>query len=94
MTLGVKQEQWLSALESGEYQQCFNYFSCDGRHCVYGVAMNEFGVHGNIWHKLTGLLALRNWHQILNMNDVQKRSFVEIARIIRMNPENFFLEPR
>jgi len=40
------QEKWLQALESGEYEQCREYLSEDGKYCCLGVACEVMIKHG------------------------------------------------
>lgn len=92
------QEQWVEALESGEYEQGIGSLCSEGKYCCLGVACEVMGVEktyigdtvrfGNclvtLSERLMNKLGIEKQSHFIVMNDSGK-SFKEIAQYIRDN---------
>ena len=97
MQLTVKQEEFLRELETTFVIQCRNVMFEGGSNvqtapscCALGIAY-KLAKSNNIV-EVTAIYSLTDSgaEHIINMNDVEKLSFVEIAARIRQSPERYF----
>lgn len=106
------QEEWLRALESGEWLQCRGVLKNQDRYCCLGVAAKLAGVdpvllitHSVLENELAFVaerLGLRNRYgdpaegdigwSLVQMNDMKKLTFAQIAERVRANPERWLRE--
>ena len=87
------QEDWLAALESGDYKQCFGTAEEAGGLCALSVALKlhrakdpcaQGLVESLLDMKRVGLV------RVVRLNDGKRLSFPEIAARIRREPTRFF----
>jgi hypothetical protein len=90
---------WLDALRSGKYEQTTGQLERDGKYCCLGVycvvheltiengGLDVFddGLHG--YHFLAKHIGDSMVTKLYDLNDVKKKSFVEIADYIEQNIE-------
>lgn len=76
---------WISALESGEYEQCRGAMTAGGnRYCALGVlsmiARQKGGIGAALsLDKWSGMVPDRDFGMVVNWNDEEMLSFHEIA---------------
>lgn len=91
----VTKEEWIAALRSGDFKQGrgvlasvgYDEFCCIG---VYGCLMtdsrNPYTAKHGVYHAVTALIGLRNRHALVSLNDIEGKSFDEIADYLEKLP--------
>lgn len=89
----VFKQAWIAALRSGDYAKGIGAMYHNGKYCCLGVACRVMGVPllydslglflpkkapNEVW----GTLPNEVWGILMNMNDLEKKSFDEIADFI------------
>lgn len=90
MTKELK-NKWIKALESGNYKQCSGALqNAEGSNCCLGVLCRVMQIkHDNIdggslsGIELPNVLPKGLETKLINMNDIKKKSFEEIAKFLR-----------
>jgi hypothetical protein len=90
--------RWIAALRSGEYRQCSGILHFEGKHCCLGVGEllvygPDYDSGGNYYHldEAFGLIGNQRelgLNQLVSMNDMQRKSFAEIADHIERNMQD------
>lgn len=82
--------KWVKKLRSGEYQQGQNYLFFDGKFCCLGVLGDVCGVPRDLMYELgvgpvADLIDSDTRGVLIGMNDVDFKTFEEIAQWIETN---------
>lgn len=83
--------KWINALESGEYEQGQGKLECNGKFCGLGVfcLINDIPRYsdnnetGYVW--LKSIIGDEGIDHIIQLNDLQHKTFPEIATWIKEN---------
>lgn len=86
-----QKEKWLIALRSGEYEQGRLWMEKDGKYCCLGVLNKACHLDLEVesveigYSTIEDMLGAKNMYKCITMNDVDNKSFSEIADWIQEN---------
>lgn len=106
--LGPLQTKWVELLESGDYEQCTGQLTKGDAYCCLGIAefilfsrttgFNRVSLSVEVTNRIKirserGHAKDITMPALYSLNDSYKKTFEEIAQVIRENPEQYFTAP-